>query len=105
MDDFFTDEQWSEDWDEGEDMIPTDPLEQLNKREQDLFFRMVDLVPDNQREKAIIYFMDHPAKIRAVVDNIKQKRELITNGDKEGLADLLKSEGVDFSKVEELELF
>ncbi len=105
MDDFFTDEEYSEDWDDGEDLIPTDPMEQLTKREQDMFFRMIDLVPDSLREKAIIYFMDHPAKIRPVVDNIKEKRELIKDQDREGLEAMLAAEGIDFSKIDELELF
>lgn len=102
----YLDDTWEE-WDDElggeEEFIPADPFEGLNKRDQDLFFRVLDLIPDGQREKAIEYFMDNPAKIRAVVDNVKTKKELIKEKDTEGLKKLFEEERVVIDKIDAME--
>ncbi len=106
MDEYLTEDQFGDNsWDGEEELIPTDPMDQLTKREQDIFFRMIDLVPDGKSEQAIIYFMDHPAKIRAVVDNIKEKKELIANKDQAAIQAMFDAEGIDISQAQEFEIF
>lgn len=93
----YLDEGWGVEGDEFSDIDefePADPFDGLNKREQDLFFRVLDMIPDEQREGAIDYFMSNPSKIRAVVDNVKQKKELIENNDLDGLKELFEQERV-----------
>ncbi|MFH1426130.1 MAG: hypothetical protein ABIG66_01720 [Candidatus Kerfeldbacteria bacterium] len=101
----YLDDTW-EDMDEElgdeEEMIPTDPFEGLGKRDQDVFFRVLDLMPDGQREVAIEYFMDNPAKIRAIVDIVKQKKDLITNKDTEGLKKLMDEEHIVIEKIDQM---
>jgi hypothetical protein len=85
-------DQWSE---EGEmDQLTSDPLESLNKRDQDLFFRVLDLLPREQLEPAMDYFMDHPSKITAVVNYVKQQRDLIKNHDIAALKQLFDRERI-----------
>ncbi|MFC1598033.1 hypothetical protein ACFL2M_00680 [Patescibacteria group bacterium] len=99
----YLEDEWSDEWGEGEDeFAPADPFEGLTSREQDLFFRVLDLIPDEEREIAIEYFMSHPAKIRAVVDNVKAKKELITNKDVAGLEKLFEEERIVIEKIDEM---
>ncbi|MBI2415065.1 MAG: hypothetical protein HYV33_00190 [Candidatus Kerfeldbacteria bacterium] len=72
-----------DDWNSGDtdeysndEFQSVDPLESLPKRDQDIFFRLLDLIPDDKREFAMEYFYDHPAKIRSVVDYIKQDKTI-----------------------------
>lgn len=104
MEEYLEDEWGQEDWEEGEEFIPADPFESLTAREQDIFFRVLDLIPDEQREKAIEYFMDNPSKIRAIVDNVKAKKELIKNKDTEGLKQLFEQERIVIEKIDQMEL-
>lgn len=96
--------EWDEysDLEEGAEFIPEDPLDQLTKREMDLFFRVLDMVPDAKREAVMSYLMDNPRLIRAVVDNVKTKRELIKNNDVEGMRKLLEEENVVLDKIDEM---
>lgn len=87
--------------DDGEMSISADPLEGLTRGEQDTFFRVLDLVSDEQRPAAIDYFMDHPAKIRAVIDGVKKRKEMIKNKDIEALNALFAQERVEFEKMVE----
>lgn len=100
MDDMFTDEYSEFDELDGEgDLVPVDPFDGLTKREQDTFFRLLDLVPDEHRENAIIYFMDHPKKIRAIVDAVKERKELLENKDTTALNALFEQEQVQFKNA------
>ncbi len=96
MEEYFDEEGWGEgdEMDAMDDFEPMDPFEGLNKRDQDLFFRVLDMVPDEQREGAIDYFMSNPSKIHAVIENVKTKKELIENKDVEGLKQLFEQERV-----------
>lgn len=100
---------WDAEWDEtglagepGDDFDMHDPLEDLPKRDQDIFFRVLDLIPDEKRETAIEYFMDHPNKVKAVVDNVKKKKELIVNKDQEGLKKLFAQEQIVLEKIDQI---
>lgn len=101
-DNFDTDTTMNELWEE-EESLSGDPFDGLTASEQDLFFRMVDLLPDDVQPFGIEYFMENPRKIRAVVDNIKQKKEIIKTGDKDALAKLLEEESVVIEKIDAME--
>ena len=77
-----------------------DPLDGLTKAEEDILFRAIDLMPDGTREALIGYVMDHPRVIRALVDNIKQKKELIKNKDVEGIKQLLAREKIVLEEID-----
>lgn len=98
MDNFNQDDAF---WDE-EESLSGDPFEGLTAGEQDLFFRMIDLLPDDIRTSGIEYFMENPRKIRAIVDNIKQKKEIIKTGDQAALNQLLEQERIVIEKIDEL---
>lgn len=96
------DTSWEDNWSEdGEgDPLTSDPLESLNKRDQDLFFRVLDLLPREQLEPAMDYFMSHPSKIHAVVDYVKQQRDMIKNNNIEGLKQLFARERIVIDQME-----
>lgn len=96
MDEYLEDEEWGE---EGGEFVPTDPFEGIGKRDQDIFFRVLDLVPDEERGPAIEYFMDHPAKILAIIAGVKKRRELIENQDIEALHSLFDQERITFQQM------
>jgi hypothetical protein len=77
------DDTWLDDsYETNEDeFVPTDPFEGLTKRDQDLFFKMLDIVPDDKRERVMEYFVDHPKKIREVITVMKQKKKIIEEKD------------------------
>lgn len=99
------DHEWSDEWnetgDEADDFEMHDPLEGLTKGEQDIFFQVLDLVPDEQREATMDYFMDHPSKIRAVVANVKAKKELIKNHDQPGLQKIFQQEQIILDQLDQ----
>ncbi|EKD79067.1 MAG: hypothetical protein ACD_41C00177G0002 [uncultured bacterium] len=78
FDDTWLDDSYNTDETE---FVPTDPFEGMNKRDQDLFFRMLDIVPDEKREQVMEYFVDHPKKIREVIKVMKQKRKIVEDKD------------------------
>lgn len=80
------------------DVLP-DPFDGINKRDQDTFFRVLDLIPDEQRSNAIEYFMDHPDKIQAVIAGVKKRKELIANKDIDGIHKLLEEERIQFEQM------
>lgn len=92
------DDTWSEDGDG--DTLTSDPLETMNKRDQDLFFRVLDLLPREQLEPAMDYFMGHPAKITAIVEYVKQQRDMIKNNDTDALKKLFDRERIVIEQVE-----
>ena len=96
------DAEWEENeyTDETDEFAPQDPFEGLTRREQDLFFRVLDLMPREQLEYAMDYFMSHPDKIRAVVDYVKQEKELIKNNDVQALQELFEKERIVIQQVE-----
>lgn len=96
MDEYLENDEWTED---GEEFAPADPFEGIGKRDQDLFFRVLDMVPDEERGAAIEYFMDHPAKIHSVINGVKKRRELIENQDVAGLNTLFEQERVVFDQM------
>ena len=85
---------------DGGEPLTSDPLETLNKRDQDLFFRVLDLLPREQLEPAMDYFMDHPSKIAAIVDYVKQERDMIKKNDVAGLKQLFEREKIVIEQVE-----
>jgi hypothetical protein len=103
----FSDDNWDEGFgleeeeaDGIDEFAPVDPFEDLSARDQDLFFRIVDMLPDDKREATMAYMMDNPRVIRAVVDNAKTKRELIKNNDVEGMKQLLEEENVVLDQID-----
>lgn len=104
MDDYLTGfgDEYSDDFEDNyEDFAPVDPFEGLTRGQQDLFFRVLDLLPREQLEPAMDYFMDHPAKIRALVDYVKQKKEMLENNDTEELKKLFERERIVIQKLED----
>lgn len=94
MEDDFTDDFGEPLDDERDEFAMIDPFEGLTKREQDLFFKVLDLLPDGQLDMAMDYFMSRPAKIRAVVDYAKAKKAMIKDKDQEELRKLLEQENI-----------
>lgn len=95
-DDFYVDE-FGDDFDPehmDDEFMPQDPFDSLTKREQDTFFRVLDLLPREQLEYAMDYFMSNPAKIRTVIDYVKEKKEIIKEGDEQALRDLFDREKI-----------
>lgn len=92
------DDTWLDDsYETNEDeFIPTDPFEGLTKRDQDLFFKMLDVVPDDKRDAVMEYFVDHPKKIREVISVMKQKRKIIEDKDLGALRTLFSEHRVQF---------
>ncbi len=87
------DTNWLNDWlCEDDATLSDDPFNGIHKPDQDLFFKMLDLMPDEYREDAMDYFMGHPAKLRSIIKNIKLKKTLIKNKDQAGLNDVLAQE-------------
>lgn len=84
-------DEWGAD---GGDQALLDPFEGLTKRDQDIFFRVLDLLPREQLETAMDYFMSRPQKIHAVVGYVKHQKELIQKGDIEGLKKLFEQEQI-----------
>lgn len=64
-----------------DEFIPSDPFDGIQKRDQDLFFRMLDIIPDDKREAAMEYFVGHPRKIREVIKVMKVKKKIIEDRD------------------------
>ena len=90
------DEEELEDVDE---FAQVDPLDELNRWDQDKFFRILDLLPREQLEPAMDHFMSHPTKIRAVVDYAKQQKELLENKDVDALKELFERERIVIEKL------
>lgn len=92
---YFQDTTWNE-WDAPEEDldVSVDPLDSLSRREQDTFFRVLDMLPEGTLESAMEYFLNHPKKIRAVLDYVKLQKELIKNNDTEKLRELFERENI-----------
>lgn len=92
------DDTWLDDsYEASEDeFVPSDPFEGLTKRDQDLFFKMLDVVPDDKREAVMEYFVDHPKKIREVISVMKQKRKIIEDKDLGALRTIFTEHRVQF---------
>jgi hypothetical protein len=60
----------------------------------------LDLLPREQLEPAMDYFMDHPSKITAIIEYVKQERDMIKNNDLEGLKKLFERERIVIEQVE-----
>src|SRR3989339_6746 len=100
MSNFSDTEREDENIDNEEDFLPTDPFEGLTKGEQDVFFRILDLLPRTQLEPAMEYFFSHPLKIRAVVAYVKQKKQLIKEKNTEELKKLFAQEQIVLEKLQ-----
>lgn len=107
---YMPDDSWDDEMSTDMQFGGADPFEGLSARDQDLFFRVIDMVgkgePDEaeKRMAAIDYFMENPSKIRAIVDNVKQKRELIKNEDIDGLKELFERERVVIKQIDEMDM-
>lgn len=90
---YHNDTDWLNEWvGEDDSIVSDDPFDGITKPDQDLFFKMLDLIPDEYREDSMDYFMGHPAKLRAIIKNIKLKKALLKNKDQAGLNELLAQE-------------
>jgi hypothetical protein len=93
------DTEWLGGWDdESEVFIVDDPFEGIDKAGQDLFFQMLDMLPETYREQAMDYFMSRPRKLKLLVKNLKLKKTLIKEGNKEALHQLI---GQELTMIEE----
>ncbi len=77
-----------------------DPFDGLTRRDQDIFFKVLDMIPDDRREVAMDYFLDHPQKIRAVVAGVKLQKQMIKDKDVVGLNKLFEQEHVLFQDAD-----
>lgn len=104
-DDFDTTEEALNEWIEGDGVIeePTDPFEGVSKHDQDLFFRVLDLLPREQLEKAMDYFMSNPSKIQAVAKYVRHEKELLEQQDMEGLKRLFEQERIVLDQADRAE--
>lgn len=82
------------------DVTLADPFDGLTRRDQDVFFKVLDLIPDGKREIAMDYFLDHPQKIRAVVGGVKLQKKMLAEKDVDGLNKLFEQERVLFQDVD-----
>ena len=98
------DDTWLDDSFGGEDGDVTlaDPFDGLTRRDQDTFFKVLDLIPDGKREIAMDYFLDHPQKIRAVIAGVKLQKQMIKDKDVVGLNKLFEQEHVLFEQADDL---
>ncbi|MBI2411412.1 MAG: hypothetical protein HYV32_05985 [Candidatus Kerfeldbacteria bacterium] len=92
------DEQLDE-FGEPETFAPLDPFQDLTRGEQDVFFRILDMLAPEQMEGAMDYFMDHPEKIRTVVDYVKKKKQLLVDHNIEELNRLFAQERIMIQKL------
>ncbi len=83
-----------------DEFAPVDPFEGINKREQDLFFRMLDIIPEDKREEAMDYFVEHPRKIQEVISVMKAKRKIVEAKDLTGLRTVFDDLRVNFEDNE-----
>lgn len=96
------DEEWLDDSfaaEEGEASLE-DPFDGLTRRDQDVFFKVLDMIPDERREVAMDYFLDHPQKIKAVVAGVKLQKKMIIEKDADGLNKLLEQVHVVFEEAD-----
>lgn len=98
-DDFYNEDFDSFDLD-GEGFSSDDPFDGLTRRDQDLFFKVLDLLPQEQLEGAMDYFMEHPKKIRAVIAYVKAQKNLIKDKDPKELEKLLAQENIVIQPVQ-----
>ena len=112
MGDRLLDDEWFDDGfdnglNDGDDAVDEfaaiDPFEGLTKRDQDIFFKVLDIVPDDKREVAMDYFLDHPKKIKAVVAGVKLQKELLAEKDTAGLNQLFEEEQILFQNADNFE--
>lgn len=99
-DSFFEDEWMDDSAIDGDEFATSDPFDGLTRHDQDIFFKVLDIVPDAKRETAMDYFLDHPQKIKAVVTGVKLQKELMKNKDAVGLNKLFEQEHVLFQNAD-----
>lgn len=97
FDDDWLDDSFSEDGDDG---FVTDPFDGLTKRDQDTFFKVLDIIPDDKRETAMEYFLDHPKKIKAVIAGVKLQKQMLKDKDVVGLNKLFEQEHLMFQNAD-----
>lgn len=95
FDDTWLDESFGE---EDGETSAADPFDGLTRRDQDTFFKVLDIIPDGKRETAMDYFLDHPQKIRAVVAGVKLQKQMMKDKDLDGLNKLFEQEKVSFQE-------
>lgn len=101
MGDRLFDDNWFDDGDNaGDEFASTDPFEGLTKRDQDVFFKVLDMIPDDKREVAMDYFLDHPQKIRAVVAGVRLQKDMLAKKDAPGLNKLFEEERIVFQNAD-----
>ena len=101
MEDHLLDDNWFDDGEaEGDEFASTDPFDGLTKRDQDIFFKVLDMVPDDKREVAMDYFLDHPKKIQAVVAGVKLQKDMLAKKDAAGLNKLFEEERILFQNAD-----
>lgn len=96
FDDNWLDDSFAED---GEDVV-ADPFDGLTKRDQDTFFKVLDIIPDAKRETAMEYFLDHPKKIKAVIAGVKLQKKMLLEKDVVGLNKLFEQEHLIFQDAD-----
>lgn len=96
------DDNWLDDSYESttDEFIPSDPFDGIQKRDQDLFFRMLDIIPDDKREAAMEYFISNPRKIREVIKVMKVKKKIIDNRDMAKLRTVFSEYRVSFDEAD-----
>ncbi len=96
------DDNWLDDSYESttDEFIPADPFDGIQKRDQDLFFRMLDIIPDDKRKAAMEYFVSNPRKIREVIKVMKIKKKIIDDRDMAKLRTVFSEYRVNFDEAD-----
>lgn len=101
MGDQLFDDEWLDDSAvEADAFAATDPFDGLTRRDQDIFFKVLDIIPDDKREIAMDYFLDHPQKIQAVIAGVKMQKKMLADKDVAGLNKLFEQERVLFQNAD-----
>lgn len=81
----------------------SDPLDGLSARDQDTFFRILDVLSEEFGDRAFEFYMGNPRRIRALIDMVKQQKILVRKLDQAGWNNLLEAEIVNLRTLRDNE--
>lgn len=96
-------DSWGDEYDEEVDEFASvDPFDGISKRDQDLFFKVLDLLPPDQLQPAMEYFLSRPGKIRAVIHYVRAKaKDMVKNHDTAALEHMFEEEHINLDDGQE----
>lgn len=95
--------QWNDSADENADFSVDsgDPFEGLTTREQDIFFRILDVLSEEFGDRAFEFYMENPQRIRQLIAMVKEQKIFIKKLDRDGWRALLEKEIADLRNLGE----